>query len=62
MTVRKFAVFFVVSLIWATVLTLALRLVQGHDWGVSMLSAGIVSAVWFGILVYSDVRWMKDEV
>ena len=60
MSLRKFAALLLLSLVWAAVLTLALRLFQGHDWGVSMLAAGIVGAVWFGILIYSDLRWMRD--
>lgn len=61
MSPYKFAFFLVVSLVWAAILTLGLRFIQGHDWGVSMLSAGIIGAVSFGILIYSDLRWMKDE-
>ena len=61
MTIRKLAVFVVLSLAWAAILTVALRLVHGHDWWVSMLSAGIVSAILLGILIYGDRNWMSFD-
>lgn len=61
MTFRKFAVFLLVSLVWAAILTVALRMVHGHEWWISMLSAGIVSTILLGILIYGDRHWMSFD-
>lgn len=59
MTFGKFLAFGAISLVWAAILTLALRLINGHPWGVSALAAGIIGLGLLGLLIYSDRRWMR---
>lgn len=60
MTLGKFLAFGAISVTWAVILTLALRLINGHAWDVSAASAGIIGLALFGLLIYSDRRWMRE--